>query len=146
MTLNAPDIYLERVFDAPVARVWHALTDVAAMKQWYFDLPDFRAEAGAEFRFSGGPSPEKQYTHICEVTEVIPQKKISYSWRYDGYTGNSLVCFELKAQGEKTVVVFTHTGLASFPKGNPDLAPQNFAEGWNHIINIALKDYLEKIP
>ena len=44
------------------------------MKKWYFDLAEFKAEVGFKFQFSGGP-PEKQYLHLCEVTEIIPEKK-----------------------------------------------------------------------
>ena len=34
-------VVLERTFNAPVARVWRALTDVEEMRQWYFDLKEF---------------------------------------------------------------------------------------------------------
>ena len=39
----AKAIILERTFDAPVGRVWTALTDVNEMRQWYFDLKEFQA-------------------------------------------------------------------------------------------------------
>ncbi|MBL8033523.1 MAG: SRPBCC domain-containing protein, partial [Leptospiraceae bacterium] len=80
---------------------------------------------------------------LCEVKEVIPQKKLSYSWRYEGYSGDSLVAFELVAQGSKTLLRFSHTGLDTFPADAPDLAAKNFAEGWNHIILKALPNYIE---
>ncbi len=86
-------LVFERLFDAPASKVWKAITDKEEMKKWYFDLPAFKAEVGCNFQFSGGPSPEKQYLHLCEVTEVIPEKKLTYSWRYDGYAGNSFVTF-----------------------------------------------------
>jgi len=44
-------IVIERTFNAPVARVWQALTDVDQMRQWYFDLKEFRPEVGFEFGF-----------------------------------------------------------------------------------------------
>jgi len=47
-------IVIERTFDAPVAKVWKAITDKDAMKQWYFDLPEFKAEVGFEFQFLAG--------------------------------------------------------------------------------------------
>ena len=31
---------MERVYNAPVERVWSAITDKDQMKQWYFDSPD----------------------------------------------------------------------------------------------------------
>ncbi len=47
----AEAIVVERTFDAPVGRVWTALTDVNEMRQWYFDLKEFKPEIGSEFEF-----------------------------------------------------------------------------------------------
>jgi len=139
---NQP-IVIERVFDAPISKVWSAITDKNEMKNWYFDLAEFNAEPGFKFQFTGGPTPEKQYLHLCEITEVIPEKKLTYSWRYNGYAGNSFVTFELFEQGNKTRVKLTHKGLETFPEENPDFARGNFEEGWNEIINVSLKTFLE---
>src|SRR5262245_12370934 len=105
---------IERVFDAPSEKVWKAITNVDEMRNWYFDLADFKPQVGFDFKFSGGP-PEKQYVHLCTVTHVIPKKKLSYSWSYEDYPGNSEVTFELFPEGEKTRVKLTHEGLESFP-------------------------------
>ena len=136
-------IIIEKHFDAPVAKVWKALTDKNEMKKWYFDLAEFKAEPGFKFQFYGGPPDGIQYLHLCEITEVIINKKLSYTWRYDGYEGISLVTFELFQVEEKTKLKLTHSGLETFPQGNKDFARNNFVEGWNHIINISLKAYLE---
>jgi len=74
-------IIVERTFDAPVGRVWTALTDVNEMRQWYFDLKEFKAETGFEFEFVV-EHEANIYHHLCKVTEVVPQKKIAYTWRY----------------------------------------------------------------
>ncbi len=68
---------IEKTFNAPVEMVWKAISDKDEMKKWYFDLAEFKPEVGFEFRFSGGPSPEKMYLHLCKVTEVIENKKLS---------------------------------------------------------------------
>lgn len=141
--MNTQPIVFERVFNAPAAKVWTAITDKSEMKKWYFDLAEFKAEIGFKFEFKGGPSPEVQYRHLCEVTEVIPEKRLTYSWRYDGYAGNSFVTFELFEQGVKTLLRLTHTGLETFPANNKDFAAANFIEGWTHIIHTSLKNYLE---
>jgi uncharacterized protein YndB with AHSA1/START domain len=137
-------IVLERVFNAPTAKVWKALTNKNEMKKWYFDLAEFKAEIGFKFQFYGGPTPERQYRHVCEITEMIPEKKLTYSWRYEGYAGISFVSFELSEQENKTLLRLTHKGLGSFPAENPDFGTGNFVEGWNHIIHTSLKEYLEK--
>jgi uncharacterized protein YndB with AHSA1/START domain len=132
---------IERTYNAPVSKVWKAISDKNEMKKWYFDLPEFRAEVGCEFQFLGGPD-EKQYLHLCKVTEVIKEKKLAYSWRYDGFEGNSFVTFELFEEG-KTRLKLTHAGLETFPANNPDLARENFVEGWTGIIGKSLKEFLE---
>lgn len=141
--MNNEPLIIERIFNAPVSRVWKAITDEHEMKQWYFDLPGFIAEVGYEFQFTGGHD-NRQYLHLCKVTEVVPGSKISYSWRYDGYEGNSLVTFELSAEGEKTRMKLTHTGLETFPASNPDLARTNFVAGWTEIIGRSLLVFVER--
>jgi uncharacterized protein YndB with AHSA1/START domain len=136
--------FIEQIYQAPISLVWKAITDRDQMKLWYFDLTEFIPEVGCEFQFMGGPAEDRQYQHICKVTEVIPDQKIAYSWRYDGYPGNSLVAFELFDEGDQTSLKLTHEGLETFPADNPDFAKKNFAEGWNWIIGTLLKDYLEK--
>jgi uncharacterized protein YndB with AHSA1/START domain len=135
-------IIVERVFAASPKAIWRALTDKHEMKQWYFDLPDFKPEVGFRFSFTGGPSPERQYVHLCEITESIPCVKLSYTWCYEGYTGESIVSFELIPQAEKTLLRLTHAGLHTFPRENPDLARHNFEAGWDDIVNRSLETYV----
>ena len=136
-------VVIERTFDAPIQKVWKAITDKDQMKQWYFDFAEFKPEVGFEFQFLGG-TDEKKYLHLCKITEVIAGSKLTYSWRYDGYGGNSLVTFELFAEGNKTRLKLTHAGLETFPKSNPDLAKKNFVDGWTSIIGTSLKSFIEK--
>jgi len=135
-------LIIERTYAASADRVWQAISDPEQMKAWYFNLPGFRPEPGYKFQFSGGPSPEKQYLHLCEVTEVVPGKKLSYSWRYDGYEGMSFVTFALFPKGDKTLLRLTHRGLHTFPVSNPDLAVSNFVAGWTGFLDKRLKAFL----
>jgi uncharacterized protein YndB with AHSA1/START domain len=134
-------LVIERTFDAPVDRVWQAIADKEAMKQWYFNLDDFRPEVGFEFGFDV-EHEGKQYLHRCKVTEVTRKKKLAYTWRYDGYEGISLVTFELFPEGNRTRLRLTHDGLESFPK-LPDFARASFTAGWTSLIGTSLKDYVE---
>jgi uncharacterized protein YndB with AHSA1/START domain len=135
---------IERVLKASIEQVWKAITDKDAMKAWYFDLADFKAEKGFHFSFYGG-TEEMQFLHLCEVTDVVPGKRLTYSWRYDGYPGISYVTFELFEEGSQTRLKLTHEGLERFPADNPDFARKNFEGGWNQIIGINLPGYLENL-
>ena len=132
----------EVVINVSPERVWNAITNRDEMKKWYFDLAEFKAEVGFEFQFEGGPD-DRKYTHLCKIEEIIPGEKLSYSWRYKDYPGESLVTFELFEEGEKTRLRLTHKGIESFGKENPDLAKENFVKGWNEILDKNLKEYLE---
>ncbi len=137
-------VIVERTFNAPIPAVWDTISNNDAMKQWYFKLPEFRAEVGFEFEFEGGPPDKEPYLHKCKVTEVIPQKRLTYSWRFEGYKGNSVVSWELFPEGEKTKLRLTHSGLDTFiPNNNPDLDAHNFEAGWNDIIGRSLKEFVE---
>lgn len=139
---NEPFV-IERIYNAPIEKVWKAITDKEDMKKWYFDLAEFKPEVGFEFQFEGG-NEDRSYLHLCKVTEVVTGKKLTYSWRYDGYEGNSFVSFELFPEGQKTRVKLTHEGLETFPQNIPDFAKENFAAGWTEILGTSLKQFTEE--
>ena len=141
--MSEQSIIVERVYDAPVEKVWKAITDKDEMKQWYFELTEFKPEPGFRFQFTGGPDEGTQYLHLCEIKEVVNEKKLTYSWAYDGYPGFSLVTFELFPQGNKTLLKLTHNGVETFASAGPDFYKSNFVEGWNSIINTSLTNYVE---
>src|ERR1700755_205556 len=102
-------LIIERVLPAPVDRVWRAITDRDEMQQWYFNLPSFSPVVGFEFQFEGN-NEGRTFIHLCKITEVVPGKKLQYSWRYQGYEGISYVTFELfpDGNGDKTRLKLTH--------------------------------------
>ena len=138
----AEAVVIERIFNAPVGRVWKALTDVDQIRQWYFDLKQFKPEVGFEFEFVVDHEGNK-YHHLCRITEVVLEKKLAYTWRYKGEPGDSLVTFELFADGDKTRLKLTHEGIETFPK-TPAYARKNFEAGWTEIIGSSLKQFAEK--
>jgi len=140
---NNKPIVIEKTFDTPADVIWRAITAKDEMKKWYFDLAEFKPAVGFEFKFLAGDD-KKQWLHLCKVMEVQPGKKLSYSWRYDGHPGNSLVSFELFPQGDKTTLRLTHSGLETFPADLPEFRRENFVAGWTDIIGRSLKEYLEK--
>lgn len=133
---------IERTYQAPIERVWAAITDADAMRQWYFDIPSFQPVEGFEFYFIGN-ADGKEYIHLCRVTEVEPQKRLQYTWSYEGYEGETVVTFDLLAEDHKTRVKLTHEGLDKLPK-EPAFARENFAGGWLQIIGTSLPQYVEE--
>jgi uncharacterized protein YndB with AHSA1/START domain len=142
-TFETQPLIIERTFEAPLDLVWKAISEREAFDHWYFKLKDFQAKVGFEFEFSG-EDKGVTYLHHCRVTEVVPGKKLSYTWRYEGHEGQSLVTFELFPEGDqKTKLRLTHAGLETFPK-LPSFARENFLAGWTDIIGRSLKKYVEE--
>lgn len=133
---------IERTYNAPVEKVWQAITDREQMKEWYFDMPDFKPEVGFEFTFKG-ENEGRVFVHLCKITEVVPLKKLKHTWTYEGMEGISYVTFELFEEGQQTRLKLTHEGLETFPQDR-DFRKENFAEGWNYIVGTSLKEFLEK--
>lgn len=136
-------VLLEFSYKTTPEKIWKALTDKEEMKKWYFEVDEFLPEVGFEFRF-WGESEERRYLHICEIREVIENKKLCHTWRYDGIEGNTDLCFEITDEGnQKTSVKLVHTGFETFPPDDSDLKIENFIEGWTSILGTSLKKYLE---
>jgi len=145
MTTSLP-IIKKLLVNAPIEKVWRAITYKEEMKKWYFNIDQFQLEVGFTFHFYAGDK-NVQYLHLCEIKEVIPEKRLSYTWHYENNKGNSLVTFDLeKANENETQLTLTHKGVESFDNDDPAFSRDSFSEGWNHILNTSLKQYLNGIP
>lgn len=143
--MNNEPFVIEIIYNTSIENVWKAITNNKEMRQWYFDIPGFRDEPGFEFQFLSDPSEERPYRHICQVTEAVKCRKLSYTWQYDRYQAITQVTFEMFDEYEKgTRLRLTHEGLEAYPESDPDFSKESFAEGWRWIVETALKEYLEK--
>jgi uncharacterized protein YndB with AHSA1/START domain len=137
-------LVIKRLFNVPVTRLWTAITDPGSMKQWYFEIPDFRPETGAEFNFPGHIDG-KDFTHRCRITEVIPIRKIAYKMTFDidqvqeGLMVETYVSFELEPEGDSTWLTLVHEGLENFPEGLKWFAFDDFVKGWSQQLDKKLK-------
>jgi len=92
-------LVIEREMPHPPEKVWRALTQSALMKQWLMDN-DFQPIVGHKFNFRAAPMPHWNGITDCEVLNIEPGKKLSYSWNSSGAEA---------ADGLKTTVVWTLT-------------------------------------
>ena len=138
-------VIVEQIFNTSIGNVWNAITKLDQMKQWFFENIDaFKPEVGFETQFVVQVD-DRKYPHLWKLIEVIPLKKISYNWRYDGYPGDSIVTFELFEQDNQTKLRLIHEVFESFPDDIPEFTRENTVEGWNYFIKKSLKEYLEKV-
>lgn len=144
--MSQEPIVVEETYPVPPSRIWKALTDLAEMKLWYFDLTAFEARPGFRFEFAGQGTKGEKYIHHCEVKTAEPPKKLSYSWQYENTPGYSQVTFDLNPDGNGTRVRVTHAGTESFGEAGPDFARESFTAGWTSILRESLKKHLAAHP
>jgi uncharacterized protein YndB with AHSA1/START domain len=132
-------IRLERMLDAPVEKVWRYITEAELRSQWFMGGTDARANSEFELLndhdnlssedvpypesyapYKGGVWSEKvlrfEPPHLLETT-------------FQGGK-NGTVTYELSADGERTRLVLTHSGMQS-PTGS-----QDFGSGWNSHLSV----------
>ncbi|MBS1935760.1 MAG: SRPBCC domain-containing protein [Bacteroidetes bacterium] len=96
--------------------VWEYLTNSELMAQWLMPN-DFMPEVGHEFRFTIKPIPEFEFDGIiyCKVMEIVPYKKLVYSWKGGPGDGSinldSVVTWTLVTKENGTELLLEHSGL-----------------------------------
>ena len=143
MKTTEDPVVVEQSFNAPADAVWRAITELDRMKQWYFDcIPEYNTEDGFETRFnieSGG----RNFMHLWKVTEAVPLKRLTYDWKYEGYSGDSFVTWELFEEGGNTTLRLTAKVREDFPDDIPEFKRKSCQAGWEYFIKQNLKGYLE---
>jgi len=92
---------------------------------------NFKPVVGAEFQFRTGPIAKLDFDGIfyCKVLEIIPLKKLSYSWRSGPGEGeitlDSVVVWKLEPKDKGTELFLEHSGFAKEEN-------LNFYNGLNH--------------
>lgn len=137
-------IHIERTYNNTIEEVWHALTDYEAVKQWFFDIPDFKIEVGAELSFyENGHS--HNYLHNCRILEVIPFEKLQYTWSHPTKSSTeSIVTWLLIPRGRATILRLTHDGVDNFKEVGKDFSKESYENGWSEILGTSLHNYLLK--
>lgn len=117
-------------FPHPPKLVWEYLTKAELMELWLMKNT-FRPIVGHEFEFRTGPIPSLNFDGIvyCKVLEIVPFKKLSYSWSSGPGEGEitltSTVVWKLQQTDKGTNVFLEHSGF----ENEENL---NFYNGLNH--------------
>lgn len=105
-------------YDHKPQDVWNYLTKSELIAQWL--MPNnFKPEVGCEFQFRHARLPEYDMDGIvyCKVLEIIPYKKLSYSWKAGPGGGkillDSLVTITLVEKDNGTEMTLQHDGFTS---------------------------------
>lgn len=103
-------------FSHPLETIWEYLTNSDLLSQWLMKN-DFKPVVGQKFMFTAGPHPALEFDGniYCEVLEVLPLKRISYSWKYgprkDETALDSIVTWTLRSKDDGTELLLEHALL-----------------------------------
>ncbi|WP_436487914.1 SRPBCC family protein [Chitinophaga sp. ARDCPP14] len=103
-------------FPHPAETVWNYLTKPELMELWLMKN-DFQPIVGLDFQFRTNPIPSLDFDGIfyCKVLEVVPFKRLSYSWKSgpgDGkITLDSVVLWKLEPTDKGTELFLEHSGF-----------------------------------
>lgn len=131
----------EVTVNAPIAKVWDAISTKEHLAKWFHPSDDFKLEVGHTFHMTGHHEG-KDYPHTMTITEIVPGQKLGLDWYIEGDAGITQVTYELKAEGDKTIVKLTHTGFDKYTDGEANRNDYN--GGWEHVLNTLLKEYVEE--
>ena len=124
-------------FPHPAETVWEYLTKPELMEQWLMKN-DFQPIIGFDFQFQTKPIPSLDFDGICycRVLEIVPFKKLSYSWKCGPGEGkitlDSIVVWKLQPTDKGTEVFLEHSGFAK--EENLDFY-NGFMHGWVEKLN-----------
>ncbi|WP_297766194.1 SRPBCC domain-containing protein [uncultured Muriicola sp.] len=142
MKKTDPPIVVEANFNKSANELWKALTNINEMKKWYFDvMDDFQPTVGFKINFKVH-SEDRVFTHQWEVIEVVPHKKITYSWRFLEYPGASTSCFEVFGDQNSSRLQLTILVQSDFPQDIPEFKRESCIGGWDYFIQGNLKKYM----
>ena len=119
-------------FPHPPEMVWEYLTKAELIAQWLMKN-DFQPIVGLDFQFRTNPIPSLNFDGIvyCKVLEIIPCKKLSYSWRSGPGNGeitlDSIVVWKLQPKDKGTELFLEHSGFTK--KENVDIY-NGLMRGW----------------
>jgi uncharacterized protein YndB with AHSA1/START domain len=105
-------------FDLPHApeKVWRALTDPALLSEWLLPVLDLKLEPGAAFTLKTDPHPGWDGTVDCQLVEIEPLRKLSYTWRVPFL--DTVVTFTLTPTASGTRLQLVQSGFKPDQKQN----------------------------
>ncbi len=134
------DIVIEVVYPHPPEKVWKALTDPNALAEWLMEN-DFEPRVGHKFQFRTEPKGGWSGIVDCEVLELDPPRRLSYSWKSEQL--DTVVTFTLEPVAEGTRLRLEHTGFEGF---KAILVSFILSKGWKKkILRQNLPEILAKL-
>ncbi|HEX9876371.1 MAG TPA: SRPBCC family protein [Gammaproteobacteria bacterium] len=125
--------------NAPVGRVWRALTDFEEFGEWFRVKLDGPFEPGAVSRGEMTYPGFEGWPWLATVERMEPERLFSFRWHdYDSKSGvdvaeqpATLVEFRLQAIPEGTRLTITESGFSAIPDPRRFEVLRDNTQGWN---------------
>ncbi|HEY3062182.1 MAG TPA: SRPBCC family protein [Chloroflexota bacterium] len=138
MATQTDRIHKELLLNAPLSRVWHAVSDAQRFGEWFGVRLDGAFTPGALVR---GQLLEPGYEHLpFEVTveRVEPERHLSFRWHPHAIQTDqdyskeptTLIVFELQAKGDATLLTVDESGFDALPLARRLEAYRGNEGGW----------------
>lgn len=122
MNAIAERLVVKRSFKSPIERVFAAWTDAEQIKRWFApgDMTVPMAEAdvrvGGRYRIQMSESGDDCEFHTTGgvYREVIPNRRLVFTWQWEGSDLETMVTLEFKSlSAKKTELTLIHEGFDS---------------------------------
>lgn len=140
LQIETRDICVDEVFPHARAILWRTVTQPDLMARW-LPMPskDFEAIVGHRFTFQTKAAGEWDGTIQCEVLEVVPEERLSYSWcgghesNGDGYGSrlNTILTITLEDVEGGTRLRLVHSGFI-LPRNQTAFG--GMGGGWSGVV------------
>ncbi len=121
-------VTVEREFPHPPEKLWRALTQPHLIEEWLMKN-DFRPDLGHKFQLRMDAQQGWNGVIDCEVTEIKPNKSLTYTWTTMGTT--TVVTFTLTPSANGAHLRVEQSGFAA----NAAQAFAGATYGWKNFLS-----------
>jgi uncharacterized protein YndB with AHSA1/START domain len=139
---EAKSISLEYDLPYPPTKVWRALTERELLAEWLMNN-DMNPAVGQHFTFTSKPMPWWDGIVRCEVLEIDPRKRLSYTWQSGPESSplDTVVTWTLTPTSSGgTRLALEHSGF--LPSNG--VALEGARTGWQRMVGDRLQEVLAK--
>ena len=140
--MRVDEIRRELVVEAPIERVWSALTSAEELAQWFGDSAEIDLVPGGRAKIGWS-----EYDSIADCIVEVVDRPTRFSFRWSAMndtppeTQSLLVEFTLRQEGDSTHVTLLETGFADLPDELYDERLAENSSGWDSELE-DLRTYL----
>jgi uncharacterized protein YndB with AHSA1/START domain len=136
---DTQEIVVDEIFPHSPVVIWTTLTHAGLIARFIRMVPiGFEPVVGNKFSFQTTPAGEWDGVIHCEVLDVVPNERFSYSWKAGHATNvgygsllDSVVTWTLSKVAGGTRIRLVHSG---FVMPTNESTFKNLSGGWKHVV------------